>query len=415
MNSFPYRICHLSKYYPPVPGGIETHVQTLARAQAALGAEVTVLSVNGFDEEGRLSNRTKTVQEMDGNVRVIKLGRHISKARFDICPELPQKLCRLVRHSNTLFHLHTPNPTMLTAMLAVPKQVPLVITHHSDIIKQRFLKYAIRPFEHLVYSKSSRILTTSSQYIVGSKFLHCYKNKLDSLPLGLDCTPYTHPNSAALSFAQELKQKYQGPIWLSVGRLVYYKAMQVAIEALTRVPGTLIAVGVGPLQEELKNQAKQLGVEHRIVWLGRVNEDQLVGAYHAATALWFPSNVRSEGFGLVQVEAMASGCPVINSDIICSAVPWVSRHEREGLTVPINDPVAFARAARRLLEEPGLRDRLAAASRKRAEYFDHIKMANRSLEIYEKALIPRQNFVVELIEQAREIETRNNQIVTEKL
>jgi rhamnosyl/mannosyltransferase len=120
--------------------------------------------------------------------------------------------------------------------------------------------------------------------------------------------------------------------------------------------------------------------------LGRVSDDQLVGAYHAATALWFPSNVRSEGFGLVQVEAMASGCPVINANIMCSGVPWVSRHELEALSVPVNNPVAFAGAAQRLLDEPGLRDRLVAAGRKRAAYFNNQAMAERSLEIYARVL-----------------------------
>ncbi len=384
-----YRICHLSKYYPPVPGGIETHVQTLARAQADLGAEVVVLCVNPFDSNGNFTattNRTETIEEMDGKVRVIRLGRLASIARLDICPALPKKLCQVTRNPNTLLHIHTPNPTMLIAMLALRKRVPLVVTHHSDIIKQKILKYALRPFQYFVYGKASSVLATSSQYITGSKFLQTYKKNLDYLPLGLDSSRFRSPNAGALSFAAELKRKYEGPIWLSAGRVVYYKALHVAIEALTKVPGRLIMVGSGPLQGELKALAKELGVEDRVIWLGRVSDDELVGAYHAATALWFPSNARSEGFGLVQVEAMASGCPVINANIICSGVPWVSRHEKEALTVPINDSVAFAGAAQRLLDEPGLRDRLVAAGRKRAAYFNEQAMAERSLEIYSGVL-----------------------------
>ena len=114
----------------------------------------------------------------------------------------------------------------------------------------------------------------------------------------------------------------------------------------------------------------------------------LVAAYHAATALWFPSNVRSEAFGLVQVEAMASGCPAINCDIPGSGVPWVCRHELEGLTVPRNDPQAFAAAARRLLAEDGLRERLAQGAKQRAEEFSDTIMAKRSLEIYQQNLQP---------------------------
>ncbi|WP_016951913.1 glycosyltransferase [Anabaena sp. PCC 7108] len=381
-----YRIIHLSKYYPPDRGGIETHVQTLAQTQAALGAEVHVVCVNAFDEQGRLSRTTQTIKEMDGNVSVTRMGRLVSLARFDVCPELPSKLCQVVKDRNTLIHLHTPNPTMLMALTMLHHHSPLVITHHSDVIKQKILKYGLRPFEHLVYSKSSQVLTTSSPYIQGSKFLRSYRDKLSYLPLGLDANNYTQPNKRAIAFSHNLKKKYPGPIWLAVGRLVYYKALHVAIEALSMVTGTLVIIGVGSLEQELKTLAKKLGVDKRIVWLGRVNDDELVGAYHAATSLWFPSNVRSEGFGLVQVEAMASGCPVINANIICSGVPWVSRHEQEGLTVPINNPVALAEASQRLLSEPGLHQRLAAASRKRAEYFNHTTMAQRSFKFYERVL-----------------------------
>ena len=132
----------------------------------------------------------------------------------------------------------------------------------------------------------------------------------------------------------------------------------------------MLLVGDGPDQRALQAEARRLGVRDRVVFLGHV--PRLVPYYLAADAFWFPSNARSEAFGLVQVEAMASGCPVINTAIPHSGVPWVSRHEETGLTVPVDDPVALAAAASRLLTEPGLRDRLAAAARERAiREFDH--------------------------------------------
>jgi glycosyltransferase involved in cell wall biosynthesis len=388
------RIVHLSKYYPPDRGGMETHIQTLARTQAAMGAEVHVVCVNGFDEKGHLSTKSKTVYEMDGNVHITRVGRLFSILRFDICSGLCQEISKFVNDSNTIFHLHTPNPTMLLALTMLDRKIPLVITHHSDVIKQKILKYGLRPFEHLVYKQSSHILTTSSQYIQGSKFLQLYRDRLKALPLGLDIETYRQPNEKALAYSNKLRQKHGDTIWLAVGRLVYYKALHIAIQALKRVPGKLIIIGVGALRAKLKALAQKLGVEDRIVWLGHVCEDELVGAYHAATALWFPSNVRSEGFGLVQVEAMASGCPVINANIPCSGVSWVSRHEKEGLTVPINDPIAFAQAANRLLLEPGLHTRLVKASQTRSEYFNHISMGERSMEIYDKVLSQELNYPI---------------------
>jgi rhamnosyl/mannosyltransferase len=125
------------------------------------------------------------------------------------------------------------------------------------------------------------------------------------------------------------------------------------------------------------------GVADRIVWRGHVREDELIGAYHAATALWFPSNARSEGFGLVQVEAMASGCPVINTSIPASGVAWVSRHEETGLTVPVNDPAALASMTRRLLADRDLHQCLAVGGKRRADgEFGHRVMAQRSMALY---------------------------------
>jgi glycosyltransferase involved in cell wall biosynthesis len=145
---------------------------------------------------------------------------------------------------------------------------------------------------------------------------------------------------------------------------------------LKALPGTLHVIGTGPMESVWRSLAASLGVADRVVWRGRVSDDELVGTYCAATALWFPSNERSEGFGLVQVEAMACGCPVVNANIPHSGVPWVSCHDATGLTVSVNDPVAFAAAAR-LSHEAVLQAKLR---------FDAVQMAARSLEIYREAI-----------------------------
>jgi rhamnosyl/mannosyltransferase len=384
-------VCHLAKYYPPAPGGIETHVRTLARAQAARGAEVQVVCVNhespeGMDVTWTGLRRTRTVEEWDGPVRVVRLGRWASLARLDLCPGLPGRL-RGLRAGSAILHLHAPNPTMLLALAALRPRLPLVVTHHSDVVRQRYLRHALAPFEQMVYRRACRVLSDSPTYADGSAALQRYRNKVETLPLGLDLTPYLRPSEESRAHARLLRERHGSPLWLAVGRLVYYKGLVTALDALARVPGTLLVIGSGPLGDELKRQAKERGVAGRVVWQGYATPDELVGSYHAATALWFPSNARSEGFGLVQVEAMASGCPVINAAIPASGVSWVSRDEETGLTVPVDDPAALASAAERLLREPGLRGRLADGARRRAcEEFDHREMARKSLEVYASAL-----------------------------
>jgi rhamnosyl/mannosyltransferase len=383
----PFRVCHLGKFYAPASGGMETHVRTLARAQAALGAEVRVVCVNHVDRGGRDVTwerfaATETVEEWDGPVGLTRVGRRASLARFEVCLDLPRVLRRLGRRLDVL-HLHVPNPTMLLALVAVRLRVPVVVTYHSDVVRQKRLGLVLRPFEHLVFRRAAAVLATSPAYPDGSDLLQAHMSKVKVLPFGVELAPFLDPGEEVLARARAMRAEHGRPLWLAVGRLVYYKGLDNAIRALTGVPGRLLVVGEGPLAGELRRLAEATGVADRVVWRGRLSDADLVAAYHAADALWLPSNARSEAFGLVQVEAMASGCPVINTAIPASGAPWVSRHEETGLTVPVNDSKALAAAARRLLDEPGLRERLAAGARARAcREFDHRLMARRSLELY---------------------------------
>jgi len=388
-------VCHLGKYYPPAPGGIETHVQTLARAQAQAGASVRVLCVNHANSAGRdvtwaRYGATATVEDHDGPVRITRLGRSATVARLDICPDLPSAINDLFNHPVDILHLHTPNPTMVLAITRLRKVAPIVVTHHSDIIKQRVLRHLLAPFERMVYGRAARLIVTTDAYRDGSELLCRYRHKVVTLPMGLDLRALLQPSEKSLAVASEWKRRYPGPIWLSVGRSVYYKGLDTAIAALPHTPGTLIIIGRGPMEVALRTMATRLGVADRIIWRGYAEPDELVGAYLASTALWFPSSHRSEAYGLVQVEAMAAGCPVINTHILYSGVSWVSRDEESGLTIPIGDAAALARASRRIAEDPALRARLSAGARARAiAEFDDRLMAQRTLELYESTLRAR--------------------------
>jgi rhamnosyl/mannosyltransferase len=330
---------------------------------------------------------TPTVTDWDGPVQVTRIGKRASLARFDVCLGLPWLLRRLQKTGVDLLHLHVPNPTMLLALAAVGLRVPLVVTYHSDVIRQRRLVMLVRPFEHRLFGKAEAIFATSPAYPAGSTLLQQYTSKLHVLPFGIDLGPFLRPSQTTLVCARKMREEHGQPLWLAVGRLVYYKGLHNAIKALAAVPGKLLLVGAGPLEKELRQLAVEVGVAGRVLWRSYLDEEDLAGAYRAATALWFPSNARSEAFGLVQAEAMASGCPVINTAIPASGVSWVSRHEESGLTVPVDDPSALAHAANRLLTEGGLRQRLSHNARERAcRDFDHHLMAKRSLAFYHDAL-----------------------------
>jgi rhamnosyl/mannosyltransferase len=374
LNQPPLRICHLGKYYPPAPGGMEAHVQTLARAQAECGARVQVFCVQ--------HNSNPTCLERDGKVTVVRFRPLASAAKIDVCPRL---LARLANLNADLLHVHVPNPTMILASLWAKPKTRIVVTYHSDHVRQRIRAALFRPLESRFYRKVDRILATSPLYVGGSAFLQSHSDQLMILPHGINTHPFLELSTEDRQEASRIRRQYQGPLWLACGRLAYYKGLVHAVRALAKVRGTLLIVGDGPERSRLEAEAQGLGLDRRVIFLGTV--PRVAPYYHAAHALWFPSNARSEAFGLVQLEAMASGCPVINTNIPHSGVAWVSRHLETGLTVPMNDAGALADAARSLLVEPGLRDRLAATARARVvQEFDHRVMARRSLSIYRHVL-----------------------------
>jgi rhamnosyl/mannosyltransferase len=305
-----------------------------------------------------------------------------SAAKIDFCPNL---LSRLAADDIDLLHVHVPNPTMILAVLLARPQAPIVVTYQSDHIKQRIRGALFRPLEKRFYRKVSTILATSPEYLAGSSFLKENAGKVVVLPMGIETRPFLDPSLEDRQASARIRREHKSPLWLACGRLVYYKGLIHGLRALTRVRGTLLIVGEGPDRSRLEAEVMTLGLGRRVAFLGNV--PRVVPFYHAAHALWFPSNARSEAFGLVQLEAMASGCPVINTEIPHSGVTWVSRHMETGLTVPMNDSSALADAAKRMILEPGLRDRLAASARLRViQEFDYGVMAERSLKVYRSVL-----------------------------
>src|SRR5262249_39582416 len=146
--------------------------RTLARAQAELGLEVQVLCVNHRDRTGKDVTwetwaTTPTERDRDGPVAVTRLGRRASLGRLDGRPELPGLPAGLRRRCD-LLHLHNPNPTMTLALAWSRPRLPLVITHHSDVIKQRLLGLAFAPFDRMVYARAARLLSDSPTYQAGS-------------------------------------------------------------------------------------------------------------------------------------------------------------------------------------------------------------------------------------------------------
>src|SRR5437764_964823 len=158
----------------------------------------------------------------------------------------------------------------------------------------------------------------------------------------------------------------RGPRLLFVGRLVYYKGVHVLLEAAREWPGTLIIVGDGPLEAEMRSRAAALGIADRIQFTGSLADDEVQAHYQACDALVLPSIARTEAFGVVQIEAMAAGLPVVSTRLP-TGVPWVNQDGVSGIVVPPYDAASLGAALRCLAHDAALRTRLADGARRRAE------------------------------------------------
>ena len=367
------RVLQLGKYYEPYVGGIETHLGLLADGLHARGVNVEVL-VHG---EG-----VRTTRERVRGIPVTRVGAIGRLMSTEISPRLIGEIER----KYDLLHLHTPHPMGMAAYLAARKPPhALVVTHHSDVVRQVRLKRLLHPLFRGVLSRADAIVATSQRYLESSDELGPYKNKVNIIPYGIDLQQFS-PALRESPGAVALRQRYGDRLILSAGRLIYYKGFEVLIDAMQRIEGHLLLVGDGPLRAALGERVRRNGVQDRVTLIGPVPNSGMGSFYGAADVFVLPSIARSEAFGIVQIEALAAGLPVVNTSID-SGVPEVSVDELTGLTVQPNDSNALARAVMRVLDDPALASRFGTAGRKRAvDAFTAERMLQQTMALYSQVL-----------------------------
>jgi glycosyltransferase involved in cell wall biosynthesis len=364
------RILHVGKFYPPHVGGIETHLQTLC-AELRRHAEVKVVVAN---DERRASRA-----EIDG-VDVARMGKLFDVAAAPVCAGM----AREIRCSHAdIVHLHTPNPTGALAYLASRHRGRLVVTWHSDILRQRILRRLVAPLERMVLELASAVVVTSDNYLKTSARLAPYRSKCHVIPYGIVLDRFDHAQDTQV---EEIRRRFGPRIVLAVGRMVYYKGFEYLVRAMERVGATLVLIGDGPLRPALQKLAGELGIAGRIAFVGEMPNEAIAPYYRAAEVFVLPSVARTEAFGIVQIEAMASGTPVVNTGLD-SGVPGVSLHRTTGLTVPPRDTERLAEAIRELLDDPALRGVYARNAKHRAhERFSSSAMSGSMLELYRNVI-----------------------------
>lgn len=368
-------IVHFGKYYFPERGGIES--VTISLAEGAVLAEYSVSVVCFRTGNSSESERINTVEVLRAPIAGLISSQPLGFRYFFLC-------LREARRAD-LIHMHGPNMLAALCCLLVPRRTRLLVHWHSDIVGKGWLGRVLRPLEQALLRRADRVVATSPAYAVSSVSLAKHTEKIRIVPIGTRAPRELNPELSPM-WADRLVNKR---LVLSVGRLVPYKGFDVLIAAAARLPENtaVVIVGGGPLENELRARIETAGLNDRVYLAGKLDDATLDALFRHACVYCMPSRERSEAFGVVLLEAMAHGIPIVATEIPGSGVPWVNQHECSGLNVPVNDPVALANACSRILLSEAERERFAKASRQRfLDFFTEEESVRKMTEIYSELL-----------------------------
>ena len=372
-------IVHFGKYYLPETGGIESVTASLARGAASAGHRVTVVCFKKMEASD---------DEVIDGVRVVRAPIARSIASQPLGAKYIRHCLRESRDANVI-HLHAPNMLGALCCLLAGKRPRLLVHWHSDVIDKGWLGKAFRPLESALLKRANCIVATSSVYAEASPTLNPFRQKVSVVPIGVPrAKAPASPELAASVIPPELRTRLAGKqLVLAVGRLVPYKGFGVLIAAAKhlRADATVVIVGTGPLRQSLQAEIDGGGLGHRVCLAGRLTDAALHALFAHASVYCLPSLHRAEAFGVVLLEAMSYGVPIVATQIPGSAVPWVNQHGVSGLNVPVGDPVALAQACNQILDSDHLHAQLSAGARRRcAEEFTEDRSVQRLLDTYQR-------------------------------
>lgn len=358
---------------------METVLRHLTEGLLDRSCEVTVLSAG----DGPLERRETVTGPLSGRpgrlVRASVYGHFNSQPLTLTLPGLIRR--EIARLDPDLVHLHLPNPLAAAAWLGLRvgrslDRPPLAVWYHADITRQRVGRFLVQPVVNACLKQAAGISVSSATLAAQSPVLARWQDKVRVIPFGIDPSPWN-----------KVVPTLDGP-FLFVGRLVSYKGLDILLEALAQVSGAeLVIVGEGPLESRLVALAARFGIAERVLFAGPMDQAGVAGHLTRARALVLPSLDASETFGLVQLEAMAAGVPVIASDLP-TGVREVGEPGRTCQLVPPGDVGALARAMVNLQEDPEAAGKMGAAGRRRfQDRFTREVMLDRLLDWY-SVLVP---------------------------
>jgi glycogen(starch) synthase len=390
------RVLILSWEYPPlIEGGLARHVRKLAENLVAQGIDVHVLA--------RGSEHTPAEEELDGVMvhrvrepaRPRDLGEFVTWVEHMNADMLAAGVEVGDRYDFDLVHGHDWLVAVAGDHLANRFRCPLAVTIHATEYGRhqgwvdKHPQSHIHGVERWMANRADRVIACSSymrEHI--SDIYELGEERIAVIPNGIDPA-----DLVPVDDLEALRARYAAPderLVLLVGRLVYEKGFQLALEAL---PGLVervgnvrfIVAGSGTAEQELREQATRLGLDDHGQFLGWIGDDMLHSLYRIADLTVVPSIY--EPFGLVALEAMASGCPCLVADT--GGLREVVPNDDVGLRFHSRDPDSLGQMAERLLTDTELRDRLVAEASEHVLTFDWADVARQTADLYRGLTAPR--------------------------
>lgn len=361
-------------YFPATQGGAEEAIRQICVATQKHGVQHRVLTLAPV-------SKTEVLSRPEADVIRVPLQWEPASCSMGIDA---LRAYREQAEWADVIHIHYPWPFADLVHLVSGVSKPVVVTYHSDILRQRWLQVLYSPLRHWFLSRARRLVATSPHYQDSSPILKRFREKSEVIPLGLSLETYTKATDATL---RNVLAQYGEGFFLFVGVLRYYKGLHILLEAAVQSGLPVVIAGSGPEELRLKRQARELGVTN-VHFAGFVSNDEKAALYTLCRAVVFPSFMRSEAFGVTLLEGQWYSKPLISCEI-GTGTSYVNKHGETGLVVPPGDAKAFAGAMTTLYQEPDNARRYGEAGRRRLEsVFSGEKVGADYVRVYRELIGP---------------------------
>jgi rhamnosyl/mannosyltransferase len=374
------KILQIGKFYP-IRGGVEKvmYDMTVGLSQRSIHCDMLCAVTEG---------QKPGVIRINEYARVLCMPTWIKLSATMISPAMIVQLHKIQRKYD-IIHIHHPDPMACLALLLSGYQGKVVLHWHSDVLKQKMLLKFYRPLQRWLINKADVIVGTTPVYTQYSPFLREVQDKVTHIPVGVA------PLVVVPDQVIQIREQYAGKkIVFSLGRMVEYKGYEYLIRAAQYLEDDCVILigGGGPLKSKLQQLIDDLGVGAKVKLMGFVSDEERVACFMACDVFALSSIWKTEAFGIVQIEAMSCGKPVVATCIEGSGVSWVNANGVSGYNVESQNAEALAGAIRKLLSDPQQYADFSARARDRYErMFTQEIMIDNCLKLYKEVLKAKSN------------------------